>query len=308
MNDKQSLVSAGAGIAKRNLRYIVWFYLLNLLFAWFGASSLGAQAHKIMDHSLYSDKLLHGFDIVVLVELVNRPEFGPPRSSSAPATLFALIFLLVSITFMPGVLLGYSSDHRISREEFFRACGRNLWRFVRLFLMAVVVVGIVAGALYAAQDALADAADKTNYERLPFFINLVGAVITLLALTKLRIWFDLAQTDVVLRDQSAVRNSVAFGFRATRKNRLRLLGTYVAISLVALAVLAAGLLLLHFIVPPSSVLGAFLVSQLTLLLLLATRFWQRASAVAFYVKHVTEPALEMPSAAPAIAPAIAVSQ
>jgi len=62
MNDNKSLISAGAGIAKRNLRYIVWFYVLNLLFAWFGASGLGTHAHHIMDHRLYSDKLLHGFD------------------------------------------------------------------------------------------------------------------------------------------------------------------------------------------------------------------------------------------------------
>jgi hypothetical protein len=92
-----------------------------------------------------------------------------------------------------------------------------------------------------------------------------------------------------------------------RKNRFRLFATYVAISLVALAVLTAGILLWHFIVPPSSVIGAFLVSQLTLLLLLATRFWQRAAAVAFYVKQVAEPVVEMAPVQATVAPAIAIS-
>ncbi|MGO9124351.1 MAG: hypothetical protein ACLP6G_05620 [Terriglobales bacterium] len=308
MNEKQSLISTGTGVAKRNLRYIVWFYLLNLLFAWFGASGFGARAHRIMDHSLYSDKLLHGFDGPVLIEMINRPEFGPMQSSAAPAMLFAFLFLLVSLAFMPGVLLGYSSDHRISRDEFFRACGRNLWRFVRLFVLAAIVVGVTVGLLSAGLGALAKAADKTNYERLPFFTALAGWIIILLVLTKLRIWFDLAQTDVVLRDQPAVRKSVAFGLRALRKNRFRLLGTYVAISLVALAVLTAGILLWHWIVPPSSVVGAFLVSQLTLLLLLATRFWQRASAVAFYVKQMTEPAVEMAPVQAVVGPTVALSQ
>jgi hypothetical protein len=293
MNDEKNLVSAGAGIAKRNLRYIVWFYLLNLLFAWFGASGLGTHAHSIMDHSLYSDKLLHGFDVAVLVEMMGRPEFGPMKSSTMPAVFFGILFLLASLTFMPGVLLGYSSDHRISRDEFFRACGRNLWRFVRLFVLGAIAVGIVAGLLSAGAGMLAKAADKTNYERLPFFIHVGGWVIILLALTKLRIWFDLAQTDVVLRDQPAVRKSVAAGFRAMRKNRFRLLGTYVAILVIALAVLVVGILLWHFVVPPSSVVGAFIVSQLTLLLLLAARFWQRAAAVAFYVKQMAEPVVEI---------------
>ena len=293
MNDKKSLVSAGAGIAKRNLRYIVWFYVLNLLFAWFGASGLSTHAHAIMDHSAYSDKLLHGFDLAVWIELINRPDFGSMRSATVPAALFAILFLCVSLTFMPGVLLGYSSDHRISRDEFFRACGRNLWRFVRLFLWAAVIAGIVASALYAAQDALATAAEKTNYERLPFFTNVAGWVIIFLALTKIRIWFDLAQTDVVLRDQPAVRKSMAAGFRMLRKNYARLFGTYVLISLVGLAVLVGGIVLWNLIVPPSSVLGAFLISQLTMLLLLATRFWQRASAVSFYLERMAEPVVEM---------------
>lgn len=293
MNDGKRLISAGAGTARRNLRYIVWFYLLNFLFAWFGASGMGTHAHQIMDHSLYSDKLLHGFDLAVWVELINRPEFGPTKSATVPAMLFAVLFLVASLLFMPGVLLGYSSDHRISRDEFFRFCGRNLWRFVRLFVLGAVIVGGVASGLYAAQDALATAADKTNYERLPFFTGVAGWVVIFLVLTMVRIWFDLAQTDVVLRDESAVRKSVAAGFRMARKNFARLFGTYVAISVVGLAILAGGIVLWNMIVPPASILGAFLVSQITMLLLLGTRFWQRASAVAFYVKQMTEPEMEV---------------
>ena len=212
MND-HNLLSAGAGIAKRNLRYIIWFYLLSLGFAWMGASGFGTHAHNIMDQSLYSDGLLHGFHTAVLIELMNRPEFGPTASSTQPAMAFGILFLLVSLTFMPGVLLGYSSDHRISRDEFFRACGRNLWRFVRLFVMATIVVGIVVGLLSAGLGALAKVADNTNYERLPFITNVAGWIIILLVLTKIRVWFDLAATDIVLRDQPAVRKSVAFGFR-----------------------------------------------------------------------------------------------
>ncbi|SPE43677.1 membrane hypothetical protein [Candidatus Sulfotelmatobacter sp. SbA7] len=175
-----------------------------------------------------------------------------------------------------------------------------------MFLMAAVVAGIAVGLLGAGVDALAKAADKTNYERLSFFTTMAGWIIILLVLTKIRVWFDLAQTDVVLRDQNAVRKSVAVGLRAMRKNRFRLLGTYVAIALVGVAVLVVGILLWHFIVPPSSVVGAFLVSQLTLLLLLAVRFWQRASAVAFYVKQTAEPVVEaapVQTSAPVVLPA-----
>jgi hypothetical protein len=71
-----------------------------------------------------------------------------------------------------------------------------------------------------------------------------------------------------------------------------LLLSYVVIAFVALSVLMVGILLWHAIVPASSVLGAFIVGEATLLLLLGTRFWQRATAVAFYVKETLEPVEE----------------
>jgi hypothetical protein len=292
MSEKTNLISAGAEIARRNKRYVIWFYLLNLLLARFGAAAFNDQAHGILDHSLYADKLLHGFDLAVLVELLARPEFGAIPAASHPAMMFAVVFFLASLMFMPGVILGYSSDHRIPREEFFRACGRNVWRFVRLFLLFTIIAGIIGGILFAAFNTLATAADKTSHERLPFFTQLLGGLIIFLFLTVVRIWFDLAQTDVVLRDQSAVRKSIVAGFRKTRRHLGRLLVSYIVIALVALAVLVAGVFLWHAIVPPSSVLGAFIVGEATLLLLLGTRFWQRATVVAFYVKETLEPVAE----------------
>ena len=39
-------------------------------------------------------------------------------------------------------------------------------------------------------------------------------------------------------------------------------------------------------VPPASVVGAFLVSQLMLLLLLIPRFWQRGVVVTYYLQNM----------------------
>ncbi len=305
MSEKTNLISAGADIAGRNKRYVIWFYLLNLLFAHFGASAFNDQARGILDHSLYADKLLHGFDVAVLVEMLARPEFGMIPAASHPAMMFAVVFFLASLIFMPGVLLGYSSDHRLPREEFFRACGRNVWRFVRLFLFFIVIAGVICGILAGIVNALATAADKTSHELLPFLTQLAGGLILFLVLTVIRIWFDLAQTDVVLRDQSAVRKSIAGAFRKTYHHLGRLLVSYVVIAFVALAILVVGILLWHAIVPPSSVLGAFIVGEATLLLILGTRFWQRATAVAFYMKETFEPVEEsrsMPAYAAPVVP------
>lgn len=289
MSENTNLISAGAVVAGRNKRYVIWFYLINLAFAHFGAAAFNDNAHALLDHSLHADKLLHGFNLGVFIELLGRPEFGALNSSAAPAILLAVVFFFLNLIFIPGVLLGYASDHRLPRDEFYRACGRNLWRFVRLFLFFMVIAGVVAGILFGVQNALVDAADKTSNERLPFYVQLAGTTMVFLILTAIRIWFDVAQTEVVLRDQPAVRKAIGSAFRKTRHNLWRLLGSYVAVAVVALVVLVAGISLWHAIVPPSSVVGAFIIGEVTLLLLLAIRFWQRATAVAFYVRELSAP-------------------
>jgi hypothetical protein len=126
-----------------------------------------------------------------------------------------------------------------------------------------------------------------------------------LVMATLRIWFDLAQTDVVLSDQRAVRKSIALAFRHTWRALGRLLGSYVVTTIVAAIVLVAGILVWMKLVPSDSVRGAFFISQLTLLLLLIPRFWQRGVAVTYYLQNMVEPiAVQSFSPAPIVVPVV----
>jgi hypothetical protein len=58
---------------------------------------------------------------------------------------------------------------------------------------------------------------------------------------------------------------------------------------VAALVLVAGIWVWMHFVPPASVMGAFFISQLTLLLLLIPRFWQRGVAVSYYLQNMVQP-------------------
>jgi uncharacterized membrane protein len=128
-------------------------------------------------------------------------------------------------------------------------------------------------------------------------------IVIFLVMTVLRIWFDLAQADVVLSDQRAVRRSIAKGFRHTWRSLARLLGSYVGTTILALAILAAGLWIWMRFVPPTGVVRAIIVSQLLLLLLLIPRFWQRGVAVSYYLQNMVEPiAVQAFTPAPIIAP------
>jgi hypothetical protein len=236
--------------------------------------------------------------------LLSRPEFGPVQSSLMPALYFVVVFCVMSIVFMPGVLAGYAADSRLPRDEFFRACGRNLWRFVRLILFWLLVAVPVFGILTGARIGLAKAAERTSNERLPFLVNLTGFVIIFLVMTAIRAWFDLSQTEVVVRDQGIVRRSVAAGFRGMRRNLGRLVGTYVLIRILAAIPVVLGVWVWGAIVPSSSVLRAFLVSQFILFVVLAARFWQRACAVALLLDSLAEPVPETPPLSPITPPAV----
>lgn len=288
MAEHQGLLSSGWDRVARNKRYVIWFYLLNLALAWFGAGGFGRQAEAVLDHSLQADRLLHGFDLGVLVEMFSRPEFGPTEASFASAFHFALLFFVATALFLPGVLQGYASTYRLPREDFFRACGRNLWRFIRLMIVAGVVMGAVAGALFGLHGVLEKKAAESTNELLQPEVRFVGLFLIFLVMTALRIWFDLAQADVVLSDQRAVRRSIGLGFRHAWRNMARLVGSYLATTIVAAIILVAGLWAWMRFVPPASVGEAFFVSQLVLLLLLIPRFWQRGIAVSYYLENMVE--------------------
>jgi hypothetical protein len=311
MKENTNVLSAGWRTVSRHKRFIFWFWLLNLTLAEFGSAASRARLHTVLDHSLLADRLLHGFDLGVYFEMVTRPDWGPVRGAALPAMYFSFLFFLLTLFCLPGVLEAYTSEGKLSREEFFRVCGHHLWRFIRVLLFFAIIASPIAGVLFSGHAALGKAAHKSTNELLPFYSHVITLAFIFLVLTAVRIWFDLAQVDVVVRDQGAVRKSVAAGFRLTRRNLITLLATYVLISVLGLGVLAGGIWVWHRFVPPSKVLGAFLVTQVMLILWLAMRFWQRASAAAFYMRvtavPVPVPVVPEPVTPPVLTPPIVPS-
>ncbi|MGO9087144.1 MAG: hypothetical protein ACLQBK_18155 [Candidatus Sulfotelmatobacter sp.] len=298
MSENKSLLSSGLGMVGRNKRYIFWFWLLNLALAEFGTLAFANSAHAILDHSAYSDRLLHGFDRSVMEELFARPEFGSMPAMAAPAVYFSFLFFLAIALFLPGVFQGYSSTYRLPREEFFRACGRNLWRFIRLMIVAGIVMGIFAGILFSINGAVVKKAGESTNELLPFRAQMTGLAVIFLVMTTLRIWFDLAEADIVLSDQRAVRKSIWTGLRHTFHDLGRLLASYVVATIVAGIILVGGMWAWIKFVPPEGVIRAFILAQFILFLLLIPRFWQRGVAVSYWQQKMMVPVATVQPATP----------
>lgn len=295
MSEHRGLLSSGLAMLASDKRYIMWFWLLNLILAVFGVAAFSASVHAMLDHSLAAASLLPRFDLGTLVEMFAQPEFGQASALNAPAILSAILFFLATALFLPGVFAGYASRSRLPRDDFFRACGRNLWRFIRLLMVAGIIMGIIAGLLFFLQHLLLKRATESTNELRPFQMRMLSLAVIFLMMTTLRIWFDLAEVDTVLNDQRAIRKSLRVAFLHTFRNLPRLLSSYVLATIVAGIVLAGGLWIWLKFVPPTSILGAFLVGQITLLLLLIPRFWQRGMAVTYCQQKMMAP---LPAFAP----------
>ena len=289
MSENPSLFGSGLRRVMHNKRYIFWFWLLNLAIAFVGTTALRESAHTILDHSLYAENLTQGFHLSAYLEIVSLPNFGASAATISPAVYSTLFFFVSTILFLPGVLLGYSSRYRLPREDFFRACGRNLWRFIRLLILSGIVMGIVAGILFAINGAIVKGVAENTNEVLPFELRMLGMFIIFLVMTTLRIWFDLAETDIVLHDQRAVRKSIGAAFGHTFRNLFRLLANYVAVTIVAAIILIGGIWIWNRFLSAESVLGAFVLSQAILFFLLIPRFWQRGIAVSYWQQKMLAP-------------------
>jgi hypothetical protein len=305
MSENKGLLSSGWGMAMRNKRYIVWFWLLNLTLAVASAAVFYRQAAPVLGHSLYSEGLLRGFDLGVFSEMLMGPEFGPTAASHDAAVGFAVVFFAFNALLLPGVFQGYASTYRLPREDFFRACGRNLWRFIRLLVVAGIVMGAVARLLFSLHGLLEKKAGESTNEMLLPYVQLIGLLVIFLVMATLRIWFDLAEADVVLSDQRAVRRSIGAAFRHTWRSLGRLLTSYVVTTIVAAVILMAGIWVWRYFVPPQGIVMAFVVSQLTLLLLLIPRFWQRGVIVSYWQQNMLAPVVRSVPAAPPPVPVLA---
>jgi hypothetical protein len=305
MNEKQGLLSSGLGMVMRNKRYIIWFWLLDLLLAEFGTGSFRKSLHAMLDHSLFGERLLlQHLHLPAVLEVFARPEFGNFASMSTPAMYFASLFFAATALFLPGVFAGYASTYRLPREDFFRACGRNLWRFIRILIVAGIVMGIVTGILFGINGDIVKHAEESTNELLPVELQYAGLAIIFLVMTVLRIWFDLAEVDTVLNDQRAVRKSIWTALKHTFRGLFRLLATYVLITIVAAIFLAGGLWVWMKFVAPESWFGAYVMALVTLFLLLIPRFWQRAAAVSYWKQQMLAPVAAVhPVAPPATPPA-----
>jgi hypothetical protein len=283
----------GAGLVWRRQLVLWWIYVLNLVLSLFAIHGMVESVGGALNHSLAADRLVHGFDLSAIGELMAQPDM--PLQFDGPSMLhFAIVFAIGMLFLTGGLLAVYYRDAHLTTGLFFEACGECFWRFFRLmiyFLIATIPIALIGAGVAAIYDRI----DEQSISPFPtVWFAVAGAILLLFLAMCLRLWFDMAQVIAVAEDERRMHAALRRAATLFRRNFGSLFWLYLRISVVAMLVFALVLQLWKNYLPPERIAAAWVISQLLMIWWLATRLWQRASEVIWYRRHLAQDQVPVP--------------
>jgi hypothetical protein len=274
--------SAGFGLLLRRHYLLWWVFAVNFVLAALAALAPAASMAGVMGHSLYSNRLVTGFDVGVLTELLMRPQVH----GTTTLALFPLIFFVFMLLAEGGILLSYRQDRRFGAGEFFGAGGKFFWRFVRLSLCLLVILLPLLLAWHELSSWSGRLSAVSPNPLTGFRVELAGGIVLLLVFLALRLWFDVAQVRIVASDERSVLRALRWAFGTTVRHFGSLYWFFFRISLAAWVEMAVVFWIWMNYVPQEHMGLSFLLGQIALLLWLAARLWQRAGETVWYERKL----------------------
>ena len=301
-SNNNSASPSGFGLLWRRQGVLWWIFAVNFIFAALGSLPGFLRLHHTLGNSLAAQPLTTRFDVGMFFELVRLPEVELMRFTTA-SYLFALVFFVFMLFATGGVLETYREGRRLTTGEFFAASGAYFWPFVRLALLSIIPFA-VAGMIYQALQKFADhAGDRAVADQVGIFLGLAALAVFLLLALFVRLWFDMAKVRAVTLNERRMWRNTWRAWNITWQGFGRLYGMYFGISLVAW--IATAILLAIWTQLPATAAGAvFILLELIMLVQIASRLWQLASASLWYQQHaeaIAPPLIEpLPQPAPDI--------
>lgn len=296
---KRGTFFSGAGLVWQWQRLVWWIFAVCLIFGLFSTHEMTERASSLLDHSAAAQRLVNGFDASASIMLQQVPD-SPLEIQGHNIVHFSLLFVVFMLFVTGGILAAYVLDEKPTTTAFFEAAGHHFWRFFRLMIYLAIVLLPIAG-LAAFTSAMYTRIEERSISPYPgdHFVE-AAAVVILLLLIIVRVWFDMAQVIAVADDEKKMHRALRRAFGLLRRNFFSLFWLYLRVSVIAWVFFAFGLYVWMVRLSPQSNFTAFLLSQLTILIWIGTRLWQRASEALWYrnyqANRVSEPAWTPPPA------------
>jgi hypothetical protein len=299
LSTRRSLLFGGFRLLFANARLLLWAWLASLLCGLLATLPFANYVGGYLDHSLAAQEIAGRIDLAYVAELVQHA--GKHRAITAtPVLLSVILFTLLNFILAAGALFVFQADARPRLSVVADAGIRYFFRFIRLTLVAAVVIGLILWPLTTLRDAWLAHVSKTYVDSAIFLRSSLSLAAIFIIVLLLRFYFDLAEAVVVqlgLASDRRVRRSFPLTFRVLRGNLTRSFFSYFLIGSLGFAFFALCIWIWVAAISPYSTAIAFLLGQLGIASLLAARLWQRASLVSLVLQN-TAPAIPTAEAAP----------
>lgn len=251
-------------------RLMLWWAVLLLLPAIVAALPFWQMLSVNLDHSVYAARLAQGLDSIAVADLMTTGKERYGAAIAGGAMVSVVLTLLLSPLLTGMTIAALRAPQRLGFIPLLSAGALEYGRLLRMLVWAVVPLGIagaVAGFASTAAGKSAESAileaDATHASRLALLAAVVLFVVMHASLD--------AGRAMLGNDRRRRSAFLAWwgGFRLMLRRPLALLGSYVVISAIGLA-LAAALALGRMHVPALGLVGtvaAFLLTQLAVIVL-----------------------------------------
>jgi hypothetical protein len=283
---QRSMLIHGLRLMLGNPGAVVWTYAFNVGIALVFSMRLHAQLSALLSHSLAAERLNSAFDLGTLGAAVERMSHNTLSGGSTSNYLGLSFYLAVYFLLVPGTLFCYA--HSVpSRLSIMASMGfQFFWRFVRITLLTVVISGVILGPLIGLNIVWSTYVEEQFTGVAVLLDELPGLILIALVAALLRLYFDLVEVYTIqVGDQfrpsgmpdRRVRRALLPALQTLRSNLARAYGMFLTLAMVgAVAVLLTGWIAVRTLAQPR-VWPLFLLAQVGIFVMIATRFWQRAA-------------------------------
>ena len=277
-------------------RVLLWLYVINLLFAAVIVAPY-RQAFGDLNKTDLADQFVAGFPVDVAFEYLRQHSLAM-KSLGVVALGLGVFYLLFNIFLTGGIVAALSVEHRVAFRRFFHDAARYFWRFLRLFVLLIVVVGaLMAGYGAGLNPQIEKLQEAAVTDRAAFLWRVSSVAVLLIVMSLVLMVFDYAKVRTVVERRRSVfiATILAFAFSVRR--------FWQTIPLFFLNLLILCLLFGVYLVVRSQFSNATTVSLICLFvvqqLFVLSRIWMRLSFFSTQLAYYNSAHESSPSELPA---------
>lgn len=223
----------GFQTTNKRVRMVVYLWLINFVFSLLIVTPVYFLINKDISRSLMADQIAKGIDFLWLGDIIYKyQDFFP---ALVGWFLIPGIFFLLLYVFLNGGIIGRiaAQDEKINMTSFFSDCGKYFLRFLRVFLISLVVYFVVFGGIFRIISVLFKLWTKNASTEWPLILShILTFLIQVLLFSIVRMFFDYVRVRLVVEDSKKTIRATLLNLAFIGKRFFRAWSLYLLVGLI----------------------------------------------------------------------------